>query len=133
MNLREYKRDIKKELLKFDCVLHCWAWGNKKDLYCIVFDDKRDTSIFYEFLVDNKDRFGFKNCDEYGDKRVFVTLLNLDKFVQKSELDLEIENLENKLKDLKQKRNIERLRNNKLEKINKLKEEINSILKEVDK
>lgn len=127
MDLREYKKNIKKELLKFNCVSHCWAWGHTNDLYCIVFDEKRDTSSFYEFLLNNKDRFTFKKSKEYGEERVFITLVNLDKFTQKSELDLEIEDLENKLKELKEKRNKESLRNEKLVKINKLKEQIKKL------
>ena len=120
MNISEYKSKIRSELIKFRCLGPVRTRNNGFILY--KSENKTDINEFIEYIKNNNNKL--QVIDETQDY-IEIEILDLDKYKEpKTELDIEIEKLEEKLKQLKEKKKNERKNKEKQDKIRRLKEEL---------
>lgn len=122
MNFKEYKAKTKYEFLGFNCVQSCHTYY--KDELSLGINIEKHIKPLYEYLENNKDRFIIR---EKKYNRLTIKLINISNYIDRTELDIEIEELENRLKMLKEKRKQEEQKETKQAKIKKLKEEIRKL------
>jgi hypothetical protein len=131
MTKAEYRMKLKKEIYKLSCVHKVNICDN--ELWVRLFQNENiNANELNAYLDNNKDKLKIIDVDEEN-KWLDIKILNIDKYTEPeivTELDIEIEKLENQLKELKSKRNIERAEQRKKIKILKLKEELKKLEEE---